>query len=62
MLLLATAPWLLRHGVTAGALLGALAYVTQSLLPALHNLVHGLGTSGSRLAVVLRRLARGRRG
>lgn len=57
VLLLATAPWLLRHGVTTGALLGALAYVTQSLLPALHNLVHGLGTSGSRLAVVLRRLA-----
>ncbi|MFJ1967860.1 ATP-binding cassette domain-containing protein [Streptomyces sp. NPDC087903] len=56
VLLLATAPWLLAHGVTAGALVGALAYVTQSLLPALHNLVHGLGTSGSRLAVVVRRL------
>ncbi|MFF1640307.1 ATP-binding cassette domain-containing protein [Streptomyces sp. NPDC058246] len=57
VLLLATAPWLLDHGVTAGALVGALAYVTQSLLPALQNLVHGLGTSGARLAVVLRRLA-----
>jgi ATP-binding cassette subfamily C protein len=57
VLLLATAPWLLAHGVTAGALVGALAYVTQSLLPALRNLVHGLGTSGSRLTVVLRRLA-----
>ncbi|MFE6171603.1 ATP-binding cassette domain-containing protein [Streptomyces sp. NPDC056464] len=57
VLLLATAPWLLRQGVTTGALIGALSYVTQSLLPALHNLVHGLGTSGSRLAVVLRRLA-----
>ncbi|WP_347233222.1 ABC transporter ATP-binding protein [Streptomyces sp. M2] len=57
VLLLATAPWLLAHGVTAGALVGALAYVTQSLLPALTNLVHGLGTSGSRLTVVLRRLA-----
>ncbi|MFE5917806.1 ATP-binding cassette domain-containing protein [Streptomyces sp. NPDC056468] len=56
VLLLAAAPWLLRHGVTTGALVGALAYVTQSLLPALHNLVHGLGTSGSRLAVVIRRL------
>ncbi|MEU8689412.1 ABC transporter ATP-binding protein [Streptomyces sp. NPDC048665] len=56
VLLLVTAPWLLRHGVTAGALVGALAYVTQSLLPALQNLVHGLGTSGSRLTVVLRRL------
>lgn len=57
VLLLATTPWLLDRGVTAGALIGALAYVTQSLLPALQNLVHGLGTSGSRLAVVLRRLA-----
>ncbi|MEU6307642.1 ABC transporter ATP-binding protein [Streptomyces chartreusis] len=57
VLLLATTPWLLRHGVTTGALVGALSYVTQSLLPALHNLLHGLGTSGSRLTVVLRRLA-----
>ncbi|WOT40522.1 ATP-binding cassette domain-containing protein [Streptomyces coeruleorubidus] len=57
VLLLATAPWLLAHGVTTGALVGALAYVTQSLLPALRNLIHGLGTSGSRLTVVLRRLA-----
>ncbi|MFC8242629.1 ATP-binding cassette domain-containing protein [Streptomyces chartreusis] len=57
VLLLATAPWLLEHGVTTGALVGALSYVTQSLLPALHNLLHGLGTSGSRLTVVLRRLA-----
>ncbi|MER6025948.1 ABC transporter ATP-binding protein [Streptomyces sp. NPDC001851] len=58
VLLLVTAPWLLGRGVTPGALVGALAYVTQSLLPALHNLVHGLGTSGSRLTVVLRRLTR----
>ncbi|MFD9395115.1 ATP-binding cassette domain-containing protein [Streptomyces sp. NPDC060000] len=57
VLLLAGAPWLLDHGVTPGALVGALAYVTQSLLPALTGLVHGLGTSGSRLTVVLRRLA-----
>ncbi|MEU9346183.1 ABC transporter ATP-binding protein [Streptomyces sp. NPDC048278] len=56
VLLLAAAPWLLARGVTAGALVGALAYVTQSLLPALNNLVHGLGTGGARLTVVLRRL------
>ncbi|WP_323184403.1 ATP-binding cassette domain-containing protein [Streptomyces sp. NBC_00199] len=56
VLLLAGAPWLLAHGVTPGALVGALAYVTQSLLPALTGLIHGLGTSGSRLTVVLRRL------
>ncbi|MFI1676561.1 ATP-binding cassette domain-containing protein [Streptomyces sp. NPDC020607] len=56
VLLLAAGPWLLDNGVTPGALVGALAYVTQALLPALHNLVHGLGASGSRLAIVLRRL------
>ncbi|WP_425583842.1 ATP-binding cassette domain-containing protein [Streptomyces rectiviolaceus] len=56
VLLLVTAPWLLNRGVTPGALVGAIAYVTQALLPALHNLIHGLGTSGSRLAIVLRRL------
>ncbi|MEH6379972.1 ABC transporter ATP-binding protein, partial [Streptomyces sp. KLMMK] len=56
VLLLAGAPWLLDRGVTAGGLVGALAYLTQSLMPALQNLVHGLGTSGSRLAVVVRRL------
>ncbi|WP_369393943.1 ATP-binding cassette domain-containing protein [Streptomyces sp. CG1] len=56
VLLLLTAPWLLAHDVTPGALVGALAYVTQSLLPALNNLIHGLGTSGSRLTVVVNRL------
>nr|WP_246430334.1 ABC transporter ATP-binding protein [Streptomyces rectiverticillatus] len=56
VLLLAGAPWLLDRGVTTGGLVGALAYLTQSLMPALQNLVHGLGTSGSRLAVVVRRL------
>ena len=56
VLLLVTAPWLLGRGVTAGALVGALAYLTQSLLPALQHLMHGLGAAGTRLAVVLRRL------
>ncbi|GAA0398107.1 ABC transporter ATP-binding protein [Streptomyces luteireticuli] len=56
VLLLVSAPWLLGRGVTPGALVGALAYLTQSLLPALQDLVHGVGTSGARLAVVLRRL------
>ncbi|MEU6115013.1 ATP-binding cassette domain-containing protein [Streptomyces sp. NPDC047117] len=56
VLLLVTAPWLLDNGVTPGALVGALAYLSQSMLPALHALLLGLGTSGTRLAVVLRRL------
>ncbi|WP_371270897.1 ATP-binding cassette domain-containing protein [Streptomyces sp. yr375] len=57
VLLLAGAPWLLAHDVTPGALVAAFAYLTQSLLPALTALIHGLGTSGSRLTIVLRRLA-----
>ncbi|MFD5424692.1 ATP-binding cassette domain-containing protein [Streptomyces sp. NPDC127084] len=53
VLLLAAAPWLLRQGVTAGALLGALTYLTQALLPALHTLMTGLGAAGTRLLVIL---------
>ncbi|GAA0603241.1 ATP-binding cassette domain-containing protein [Streptomyces crystallinus] len=56
VLLLVLAPWLLDHGVTPGAFVGALAYLTQSLIPALQSLMQGLGTSGARLFVVLRRL------
>ncbi|MCQ4046404.1 ABC transporter ATP-binding protein/permease [Streptomyces rubrisoli] len=59
LLLLVTAPWLLDHGVTAGALVGAMTYVTQSLLPALQSLVQGFGGAGTRLTVVLRALVRG---
>ncbi|MER5964649.1 ABC transporter ATP-binding protein [Streptomyces sp. NPDC002057] len=58
LLLLATAPWLLRQGVTAGAVVGALTYVLQSLLPALHTLMTVLGAAGARLFVVLDRLTR----
>lgn len=54
--LLLAAPWLLAHGVTAGALVGALAYLTQALLPALQSLVFGLGGTGARLTVVAGRL------
>ncbi|GAA1923140.1 ABC transporter ATP-binding protein [Streptantibioticus ferralitis] len=57
LLLLVLAPWLLDHGVTAGALVGAMTYVTQSLLPALQSLVQGFGGAGTRLTVVMRRLA-----
>ncbi|WP_309052648.1 ABC transporter ATP-binding protein [Streptomyces sp.] len=57
-LLLAATPWLLRQGVTAGALVGALTYVLQSLLPALHTLMTVLGAAGARLFVILDRLTR----
>ncbi|GAA2442177.1 ABC transporter ATP-binding protein [Streptomyces macrosporus] len=56
VLLLAATPWLLERGVTAGALLGALTYLTQSLLPALHTLMSALGAAGTRLLVILDRL------
>ncbi len=58
LLVLAGAPWLLRHGAGAGVILGALTYVAQSLAPALGNLVQGLGMSGVRLRVALDRLLR----
>lgn len=43
--------------MTTGVLVGALAYLQQSLLPALQSLMQALGTGGSRLAVVVGRLA-----
>ncbi|MER5931857.1 ABC transporter ATP-binding protein [Streptomyces sp. NPDC002054] len=55
VLLLAAAPWLLRRGVSAGTLAGALTYLLQALLPALHSLMAALGTAGTRLLVVLER-------
>ncbi|WP_449065518.1 ATP-binding cassette domain-containing protein [Planomonospora algeriensis] len=57
VLVLAGAPWLLSEGAGPGVILGALAYVTQSLAPALDNLVEGLGVSGVRLWVSLDRIA-----
>ncbi|MEI5130916.1 ABC transporter ATP-binding protein [Streptomyces libani] len=59
LLLLVSAPWLLRQGLTPGVVLGALAYLTQSLLPALHTLMNALGSAGTRLVVVLDRLTAG---
>ncbi|MEU9607162.1 ABC transporter ATP-binding protein [Streptomyces sp. NPDC048057] len=55
VLLLAAAPWLLRSGVSTGALVGAFAYVTTALAPALNALLNALGTAGGRLVVVLDR-------
>ncbi|MFF3213026.1 ATP-binding cassette domain-containing protein [Streptomyces sp. NPDC002886] len=53
--LLAATPWLLGHGITAGALAGGLTYVVQALLPALNTLMTALGSAGTRLLVVLER-------
>ncbi|MFJ6383841.1 ATP-binding cassette domain-containing protein [Kitasatospora sp. NPDC092039] len=56
VMLLSTASGLSSHGVTAGALLGSVTYIMQGLQPALQTLVQGLGGSGVRLAVTLRRI------
>ncbi|MEV0346142.1 ATP-binding cassette domain-containing protein [Nonomuraea sp. NPDC050680] len=57
VLLLTGTAWLLGGGMGAGVVVGALAYVTQSLAPALNGLVHGLGVSGVSLVATLRRIA-----
>ncbi|MGW0550838.1 ATP-binding cassette domain-containing protein [Streptomyces altiplanensis] len=57
VLVLAAAPWLVQRGVTAGAVLGAVTYVSQGLQPALQGLVQGLGGSGLWLLVTLGRIA-----
>ncbi|MFI8511170.1 ATP-binding cassette domain-containing protein [Streptomyces sp. NPDC085460] len=56
LLLLAAAPGLRAGGLTTGAVLGAATYVTAGLQPAVRSLVQGLGGSGLRLAVALRRI------
>lgn len=55
LLLLLGAPWLLRNGLTPGALVGALTYLTQALAPAVQALMTVLATVGGRLVVVLDR-------
>ncbi|MGW1957233.1 ATP-binding cassette domain-containing protein [Streptomyces sp. NPDC001920] len=56
VLILAGAPWLVRGGLSAGAILGALTYVAQSLQPALRGFVQGLGGSGLWLLVTVGRI------
>ncbi|MFH9415828.1 ATP-binding cassette domain-containing protein [Streptomyces rochei] len=56
LLLLVAAPGLRSGGLTTGAVLGAATYVTGGLQPAVRSLIQGLGGSGLRLAVALRRI------
>lgn len=56
--LLLAAPWLVRRGLTAGAILGALVYISTGLQPALHTLVQGVASGGLRFAVTLDRILR----
>ncbi|HMH91529.1 MAG TPA: ABC transporter ATP-binding protein, partial [Streptosporangiaceae bacterium] len=56
VLVLADAPSLLRHGVTPGALLGAVTYIGGVMQSALYTLTGGAGSSGVRLAITLQRI------
>ncbi|BFV60599.1 ABC transporter ATP-binding protein [Kitasatospora sp. CMC57] len=57
LLILVGTPWLVRSGVTTGAILGAMVYLSQGLQPALQEFVRGLGGSGLWLVVALGRIA-----
>jgi len=52
----ADAPSLVRHGVSAGAIVGAVTYIGGVLQGALYTLTHGVGGSGIRLAITLQRI------
>ncbi|WP_245627650.1 ATP-binding cassette domain-containing protein [Actinomadura oligospora] len=56
LLLLLAVPWLGRHGVGAAMVIGALTYLTQSLVPAFGGLVRGVGVSAVRLGVSVDRV------
>ena len=56
VVLLAAGPWLVRNGLTAGAVMGGLTYVLSGLQPALRNVISGIGGSGLRYVVTLGRI------
>lgn len=59
VVLLVAAPWLVRdNGLTPGAVLGALVYISTGLHPALHTLVQTLTGGGLRYTVTLDRILR----
>lgn len=56
LLILGAGRWLVAHGASTGAILGALTYVVQGVHPALQTLVRGLGNTGLWLYVTLARI------
>lgn len=56
VVLLAAGPWLVGHGLTAGAIMGALTYVLFGLQSALRTLMASFGDTGLRFVVTLRRI------
>jgi ATP-binding cassette subfamily C protein len=57
VLVLADAQSLVRHGVSPGAIIGAVTYIGGVLHSALYTLTRGVGGSGIRLAITLQRIA-----
>jgi ATP-binding cassette, subfamily C, bacterial len=55
-LILLGAPWLVSHGTTTGTVLGAIAYVSMGLQPALQTLIRTVGGTGLWLLVTLARI------
>jgi ATP-binding cassette, subfamily C, bacterial len=53
---LADAPSLVRHGVSPGEVVGAVAYLGGVLQTALYTLTRGIGGSGIRLTITLQRI------
>jgi ATP-binding cassette, subfamily C, bacterial len=51
--LLLAAPWLVRRGLSTGAILGGLTYVLTGLQSALRAVISGLGAGGLRFVVTL---------
>ena len=56
ILVMMTAPSLVRDGVAPGAIIGAVTYIGGVLQGALYTLTRGLGGSGIRLAITLQRI------
>ena len=56
ILLLLAAPWLVRRGLSTGAVLGGMTYVLTGLQPALQAIITGLGGAGLRFVVTLDRI------
>jgi ABC-type multidrug transport system fused ATPase/permease subunit len=56
LLVLLSAGWLLRRGLSEGALLGALTYLVHGLEPAVSSIVGGIGAPLAQLAVTIDRI------
>lgn len=56
LLILVGSPWLVSRGATTGTVLGAIAYVSLGLQPAMRTLIQGVGGNALWLVVTTRRI------